>query len=150
MDLILWRHAEAEEGYPDLGRRLTENGHDQARRMAAWLRDRLPPATQILCSPAERCQQTAEALSNVFTTMPELAPGASIGTLLNAARWPRGGGCVVLINHQPTLGELVSYLLCGEAREWSVKKGSIWWLSTRTRDRHTQAVLKVALSPEML
>ena len=37
MDLILWRHAEAEPGAPDHGRRLTPKGEKQAARMAAWL-----------------------------------------------------------------------------------------------------------------
>ncbi len=150
MDLILWRHAEAEEGFPDLSRRLTDKGHTDARRMGTWLRDRLPKGAVLLCSPAERCQQTAEGLTDNFTTMPELAPGADIRTLLDAARWPKAGGSVVLVNHQPTLGELAAYLLCGEIRSWSVKKGAVWWLSLRYRERHPQAVLKAAISPEML
>ncbi len=36
MELILWRHAEAEPGEPDLGRRLSAKGEKQARRMAEW------------------------------------------------------------------------------------------------------------------
>ena len=39
MDLILWRHAEAEAGEPDDGRALTSKGHKQAEKMAAWLAD---------------------------------------------------------------------------------------------------------------
>ena len=41
MDLILWRHAEAIDGMPDLARKLTPKGAKQAREMAAWLRPRL-------------------------------------------------------------------------------------------------------------
>ena len=40
MDLILWRHAEAqdpEDGMDDLARALTRRGEKQAARMAAWL-----------------------------------------------------------------------------------------------------------------
>ena len=37
MDLILWRHCEAEPGEPDLGRRLTSKGLKQGERMAQWL-----------------------------------------------------------------------------------------------------------------
>src|SRR5436190_21449722 len=37
MDLILWRHADAEPGEPDIGRRLTAKGLKQAERVAAWL-----------------------------------------------------------------------------------------------------------------
>jgi len=44
MDLILWRHAEAEDagGKPDLERNLTRHGRKQAARMAEWLKPRLP------------------------------------------------------------------------------------------------------------
>ncbi len=48
MDLILWRHCEAEPGEPDLGRRLTSKGVKQAERMAAWLDAHLPDTCRIL------------------------------------------------------------------------------------------------------
>ena len=35
MELLLWRHAEAEDGFPDAERRLTPRGEQQAQRMAA-------------------------------------------------------------------------------------------------------------------
>lgn len=50
MDLILWRHAEAEEGSNDLARELTRKGQQQAGLMAAWLRLRLPRDFQLLAS----------------------------------------------------------------------------------------------------
>ena len=65
MDLILWRHAEAEDGsltLPDAQRRLTERGEKQARKMALWLSEHLPKATRILVSPAQRTQQTVHPL----------------------------------------------------------------------------------------
>ena len=55
MDLILWRHAEAQdedESGDDLKRSLTARGEKQAARMAAWLDRHLPEGTRILCSPA--------------------------------------------------------------------------------------------------
>ena len=74
MDLILWRHAEAEPGEPDLARELTPRGVKQARRVAKWLEPRLPDACRILVSPAARAQQTALALERKFKTKNELAP----------------------------------------------------------------------------
>ncbi|HSO07654.1 MAG TPA: histidine phosphatase family protein, partial [Pelomicrobium sp.] len=62
MDLILWRHAEAEDGVPDLARKLTPKGVKQAKRIAKWLRPRLPADTRVIVSPARRALQTAEAL----------------------------------------------------------------------------------------
>ena len=75
MDLILWRHAEAEPGEPDLGRRLTSKGLKQAERMGEWLDRHLPDGTRIIASPADRAQQTALALKRKFKTMDEIAPG---------------------------------------------------------------------------
>ena len=47
MDLLLWRHAEAEDGADDYSRPLTERGRKQAASVAAWLAQHLPSsATQ--------------------------------------------------------------------------------------------------------
>ena len=82
MDLILWRHAEAQEwpaGDPrtrtDLERALTSRGERQAARMAQWLDRQLPGSARILSSPARRCEQTAQALERRFRICNELAPG---------------------------------------------------------------------------
>ncbi|MBM3394935.1 MAG: histidine phosphatase family protein [Betaproteobacteria bacterium] len=150
MDLILWRHTEAEDGSPDISRALTPCGQQQATAMAEWLSARLPQAPNILCSPAERCQQTALALSPTFTTLPEISPGASFRTLLRATGWPKESGLIVLVNHQPTLGELVAYLLCGEPRAWKVRRGAIWWLSLQRRSTHTHVTLKACVSPDLV
>ena len=67
MDLIFWRHAEADdwvEGCDDMQRSLTGRGEKQAKRMAAWLDRQLPEGTRIVCSPARRCEQTALAPSH--------------------------------------------------------------------------------------
>jgi phosphohistidine phosphatase len=59
MDLILWRHAEAQDardGQGDLERALTTKGERQAERMAQWLTRRLGASTRVLVSPAQRCQ----------------------------------------------------------------------------------------------
>ena len=48
MELILWRHADAEDGLPDLSRRLTPRGIKQAERMAAWLLQRLPGKFHVI------------------------------------------------------------------------------------------------------
>src|SRR5262249_57120322 len=77
MDLILWRHAEAEPGEPDLGRRLTAKGHKQAEKVAEWLEPHLPDNCRILVSPAQRAQQTAAVLGRKYKTVPEIGPGAS-------------------------------------------------------------------------
>ena len=150
MDLILWRHCEAEAGEPDLGRRLTSKGLKQAERMAEWLERHLPDTCRILVSPADRAQQTATALPRKFRTVPELAPGASVGAVLAAANWPDSREPVLVVGHQPTLGMVASFLLSGEEAYWSVRKGAVWWLSDRVRDGGVAVVLKTVVSPEFL
>lgn len=150
MDLILWRHAEAEPGEPDLGRRLTSKGLKQAERMAAWLESRLPETTRIYASPADRTQQTAVALKRKFRTLDDLAPGASVEAVLAAAGWPDSREPVLVIGHQPTLGMVAATLLCGEPQPWSVKKGAVWWLTNRTRDDQAAVVLRTVVGPDLL
>jgi len=148
MDLILWRHCEAEPGEPDLGRRLTSKGLKQAERMASWLDAHLPDTCRILVSPADRAQQTAVALRRKFRTVPELAPGASVASVLAAANWPDSREPVLVVGHQPTLGAVASFLLSGEESYWSVRKGAVWWLSNRAKEGGAAVVLKVVQSPE--
>ena len=76
MELILWRHAEAVDGIPDMARNLTARGKKQAEEMGKWLRARLPAQTRILVSPARRTLQTAEALTDKFEVVrhPERVP----------------------------------------------------------------------------
>lgn len=149
MDLILWRHAEAEYGTPDLARALTPHGEKQARAMARWLRGRLPDATRILVSPARRAQQTAAALTGDLETLEALAPGASAESVLMACGWaPREPGAVLVVGHQPTLGEVAGQLL-GIRGGVPVRKGAIWWLTGRARVG-SPVVLTACLSPSLL
>lgn len=150
MDLILWRHAEAEEGAPDSDRKLTARGVKQAQQMAEWLRRRLPGDTLVLASPAKRTQQTARELTESYATVAPLAVGASFASILAAAGWPDAKGAVVVVGHQPALGRTAAMLLAGEEADWSVKKGGIWWFSSRARRGESQIVLRAVMSPELL
>jgi len=150
MDLILWRHAEAEPGEPDLGRRLTAKGIQQADRMGKWLDRHLPATTRILSSPADRAQQTAQALKRKFRVADELMPGASVSAVLTAAGWPDAKEAVLIVGHQPTLGEVAAHLLTEQQMAWSVRKGAVWWLSHRVRDGDASTVLKVVISPDFV
>ena len=150
MDLILWRHAEAEDGTPDEARPLTPRGLDQAQRMAAWLSKRLPTGHRVLVSPARRTQQTASPLQKKFETVAALAPGASAAAVLRAAGWPAGGDTVVVVGHQPTLGEVAAGLLGSHDASWSIAKGAVWWLADRDREGSAGVVLRAAISPELL
>jgi phosphohistidine phosphatase len=153
MDLILWRHAEAEEAdgsMPDSKRRLTAKGEKQARKMGAWLRQHLPRDVRVLVSPSERTQQTAHALGLPFEIEPKIGVGADAADVIAAAGWPDGQRktrAIVIVGHQPTLGRLAALLLAGEETDWSVRKGSVWWFSHRS-DQPGEAQLRVVLGAE--
>ena len=150
MDLILWRHADAQDGVPDLERPLTNKGRRQAERMAVWLNAHLPKGTRILSSPAQRTRETADALGCKYEIEKHMAPDVDAVHLLAAAGWPDATGAVLLVGHQPTLGEAASLLLFGEARSLSMKKGSVLWLTNRVRGDTPQTVIKAAMTAEML
>ncbi|MCX7673894.1 MAG: histidine phosphatase family protein [Thiobacillaceae bacterium] len=150
MDLILWRHAEAHDGSPDLMRALTDRGRRQAQKMAHWLKPRLPEACRILVSPATRARQTADALGLDYEVVEAIAPGAAPQALLAAAGWPDAAQAALLVGHQPALGQVWGLLMCGEARELSVKKGGIVWLTNRLREGELQTVVKAVMTPTLL
>ena len=134
MELILWRHAEAEESMPDRARKLTQRGHKHAGRVAEWLQQRLPAKFIVIASPAERTRQTAQALGVPFKTVEALAPGASVAHILNAAEWPERKGAVIVVGHQPDLGRVAAFLVSGEEADWTLKKGGLWWITNRVFD----------------
>jgi phosphohistidine phosphatase len=150
MDLILWRHAEAVDGVPDHSRELTPKGIKQAEKVASFLSAHLSDDYRVLASPAVRTQQTAAALTEHFTLAPTIAPGASAQAVLLAARWPDEGGTVVVVGHQPTLGEVAAQLLgCGDC-SLSIKKGGVWWFTRRERENTAQTTLRLVITPDFL
>ncbi len=147
MELILWRHAEAEDGTPDSERVLTSKGQKQADKMAAFLLSRLPKDTRILVSPTTRTQQTARALTKHFSTEPAVGTGASAREVLAAAGWPDGEGTVLVVGHQPTLGQVAARLLADSDDSFNIKKGAVWWFSQRPEG---EAELRLAIAPDSL
>lgn len=160
MDLIFWRHAEAQDLPPgleardsyrlDLQRPLTGRGQKHAARIATWLDRQLGDTARILVSPALRCEQTALNLGRKFKTCEALAPGAGMKAVLEAAQWPNAKFPVVIIGHQPTLGQAAAHLLGLARSEVSIRKGALWWLRHRVRDGVAQTVLMTVQTPELL
>ena len=153
MDLILWRHAEAHElgdGQDDSKRDLTNRGEKQAARMAHWLDRQLPDGTRIVVSPSRRTEQTALVLERKYKLRPELAPDASVAQLLELVQWPHAKHPVLVVGHQPTLGQTIAHLLGLPLKEVSVKRGAVWWLRSREREGGTQTVVVTVQSPEVM
>jgi phosphohistidine phosphatase len=162
MNLILWRHADAEDlperahqqAGADLTRALTQRGRKQAAQMAQWLAARIDKSTLVLTSPAVRTVQTAQALSDRYRIVRELSPGADASAVLAAAGWPDnstdGTETVIVVGHQPTLGRVASLLLSGSEANWTIRKAGIWWFSNRRREDESQVVLRAVVNPDLV
>ena len=153
MDLILWRHAEADEpqgGCDDLARVLTPRGEKQAQRMAHWLDRQLPEGLRVLCSPAKRTEQTVMALCRKYKLRAELLPGGSGEDLLELVQWPAQKGAVLVVGHQPMLGAAVAKILGLSQSACAVRKGAVWWLRHRERLGQAETVVMAVQSPELL
>ena len=151
MDLIFWRHAEAEDerdGLADVDRPLTARGEKQAARVGAWLDRHLPEGTRVLCSPALRCQQTVLPLGRKFE-LRDFQVRRGVAALRQfVAQWPAARHPVMLVGHQPALGESLAQLLRLPAGNCVIRKGAVWWLRTRERDGHEQTLVWAVQSPE--
>ena len=148
MQLVLWRHADAEDGADDLARKLTPKGRRQSARMAEWLHRHLPDHALVLVSPAARARETAQPLERRQRIENAIAPGACAADLLDAAGWPDTRRAVVIVGHQPSIGQAAALALTGAAKEWRVKKGAIWWIELE--DGESAPTVRAVLSPDML
>lgn len=158
MDLIFWRHAQAHDALPgcdDLSRQLTHKGEGQAARVAAWLDRQLPERTQMYVSPAKRAEQTARALGRKFKLRDELLPGSSADMVLALLKWsPDTGslhqGTLLLVGHQPTLGQVAARLLGIDEQACDIRKGAVWWLRYRQRNEQVRTELLTVISPDLI
>lgn len=133
-NIIIWRHAEAHPALAqgmeeDLARTLTPKGKQQAKRMASWLAERLPNDVLLICSPAMRAFQTAQALKCEIKVVEALKPSANLQEILTVmANLDTSSQNLLLVGHQPWLWQLVAHLTGFTAQEISIKKGAAWWL----------------------
>ena len=153
MELILWRHAEAEphaaDDQGDQLRELTAKGARHASRVGAWLDRQLPSHCRILSSPAARCVQTAEALGRKFTTTDALNTDSTPQRILEAAGWPDNKYTVVVVGHQPLLGQVASLIFAGTAQDWKIRKASVFWIASKGEDDPAPFV-RLAVGPDIV
>ena len=67
-----------------------------------------------------------------------------------AANWPDSREPVLIVGHQPTLGVVAARLLSETDAPWSLRKGSVWWLSNRARESGAGVLLKAVMAPDFL
>lgn len=157
-NLILWRHAEAEDISTvdvDLHRALTKRGSKDALKMAKWLNAHIPKEVEVLCSPARRCLETADALNKSLKGSRKreiemvdfLGVDSPVEAILQHVQ-NDGSKTLVLVGHQPNLGQLVSKLVGMQDFACVIKKGAVWWLRQRLVDGELQTYLFTVQNPD--
>lgn len=150
--IYLVRHGIAEdaaESGRDRDRALTPQGRGRLRREAAGLRRMGVRAGVLATSPARRARETAELLRNALPearveVWPELAPGVDERLLCARLERRESGADVVLVGHQPDLGEILAYLLTGSRGSFATRfrKGAVACLRAPSHRAPGRAVLE--------
>ena len=110
----------------------------------------MPGGARILVSPARRCEQTALALGRKYKICKELAPDATVEQLLQLVQWPGSKSPILVVGHQPTLGQSIAQLMGLQDSECPIKKGAVWWLRNRDRAGLNQTVVVTVQTPEAM
>lgn len=162
MQLLLIRHAIAEEreifshtGKEDRFRPLTDEGRRKMKLAAQGLCRILPRIDLLVTSPLTRAAQTGAVLDSVFggldvLEIEELAPGATPGAFLLWLR-RRSDTTIAAVGHEPSLGQILSWLLAGTERRLLVfRKAGACLLDIPAEPTAGSATLLWALTPAQL
>jgi phosphohistidine phosphatase len=118
MKLYVMRHAQASFNAPsDRERPLTENGIQQTRELINLHNAALADVNLLWSSDLLRARQTAALVAEVlgFKVVEKtcLTPDGHISDVLNELHGLRTDDILLMVSHQPLVGELVSYLVSG-------------------------------------
>ncbi|MGN6301986.1 MAG: SixA phosphatase family protein [Angustibacter sp.] len=120
--LLLVRHAKSDQhvGGRDHDRPLNARGRRDATALGRWVAGHTPSVDLVLCSSAQRAQETWELAARELAQRPPLDVRPSLylaqpQALLQQLRTlPDDVGVVVVVGHEPTQSTLVE-LLAGES-----------------------------------
>ena len=160
MDLYLVRHAAAfdpdQSRWPtDRDRPLTDKGEKRFRRAARGLVSLVPNVDVVVSSPYLRTLQTARLLHEAgwpdAVEVEALEAGRQPAEVLQALQAYATAQAVVLVGHEPTMHELVSYLLTADSAHAQVefRKGAVARLEVQGL-RPGSATLRWLLAPKVL
>ncbi len=131
MNIFLLRHGEAADLAPDGtrnddARELTAHGIERLRSACTTYAQLIGTPTKIVHSPLRRARQSAEILATVtiagkldeLIEMDELRPGGRASQMVDMLQTEFLNGCesLVLVGHEPLLGDLLGVLTSGNDR----------------------------------
>ena len=160
MILYVVRHAIAEERNPDRwpddhDRPLSERGVRRFHPVAHMLNRLVPDIDALLSSRAVRAWSTAEILTRVAGWPQPMAcrelEGASSEAVAAAIRNHAGKERIAIVGHEPSLSQLVGFLLTGREDELYLdfKKGAIVALAFEGGVRNGMGVMQWMLTPKL-
>ena len=164
MNLYLMRHGIAvDSGDPsvadDSQRPLTNKGVKRMKRAARGLRRLDIDFDVILTSPILRARQTAEivaaglGMESQLEEISGLAPESSVEHLLFGLTRFQDREHLLMVGHQPLLGQLLSYLLVATSEtklEFNLRKGSVCRVETDALPATKPAALHWLLTAKQL
>lgn len=158
--IYIVRHAIAEDVSPsgrDEDRALTAEGRKKMKRAARGLASLGVTPAHLLASPLVRAQQTAEIVVEALPqlkieTCDLLAPGVDERALTRLINGAHAGRDVMLVGHEPDLGELLSFWLTGSRGgvETRFKKGAVACIASGTLPPQGKAVLEWMMTAAQL
>ncbi len=157
--LLLVRHAIAEErgaAWPDDDvRPLTKKGKTRMREVAARLQAIRETADIIVSSPLKRALDTARILKEEWQSEADvevvnvLAPGHTPAETIAAVAKAASEERIVLVGHEPHLGELAAWLI-GAKQLVPFRKGGVARIDVETLSRPREGQLIWLATPKML
>ena len=159
--IYLVRHAiaaDASADTPDSERALTAEGTRKMTRAAIGLKHLGIVPDAVLSSPLRRAQETAAVVAATLASelaveiYQPLAPGTAPAELVRGLRSYRTVRHLMLVGHQPDLGELASYLLTGSAGlvPLPFKKGAVAAIEVSSLPPRANGVLLWFLTAKQL
>lgn len=117
--LLLMRHAQAENGFEDFERGLTDRGRSQAEAVGRLLAERGYVPDHVICSAARRTRQTLDGVLGAMepgvrpeVDYSEAAYSAGVDTLLELVNQvDPDAGTVLVVAHNPTVAQLAGAFL---------------------------------------
>jgi phosphohistidine phosphatase len=161
MKVYFLRHADAlpenaETITCDEERPLSDEGKAQVQRLAAAVTKVGLTFDLVLTSPLQRCRETAEGLlTGLGRTAAEandldlLAPGGSTKKLMKYLRTLEVNS-ILLVGHNPDMGEHVAYLMGDKEAHVKMAKGALACVECEVSPRKAEGELVFLISPEWL
>lgn len=126
MELILLRHAEAEDSPNDFERKLTPKGKKDAKKVCEFLLKELPKDFRVLSSPLVRAKETVAYLLKDIEVVSELEPTSSPVEFIKLIQTFKEDEVIVASGHQPLIGAIAGKIL-GVNESLKTKKAQFWW-----------------------